>query len=100
MSLRRFAVIAIAVTLLVAGVLSWFASRSPDGLEHVARVLGFAETAQPSGAAGSPLADYRTQGVEDSRLSGGIAGVLGVIVTGLLMGGLVLLLRRRHPDRD
>lgn len=98
MTLRRFAVVALAVSLLVAGVLSWFASSSPDGLEHVAQTLGFAETAQEHAAAGGPLADYRTEGVEDARISGGLAGVIGVLVTGLLMGALLLALRRRGGD--
>ena len=99
MSLRRFTVIALLVTLLTAGVLSWFGSSNPDGLEHVAQTLGFAQTAEEHAASDSPLADYRAEGVEDARLSGGLAGVIGVVVTGLLMGALLLVLRRRgSPD--
>jgi len=94
-STRRFALIAFVVSLLIAGVLSWYASSSPDGLEHVAETTGFGQTAQEHATAGGPLADYEARGVDSGRLSTGLAGVIGVAVTGLLMGGLVLVLRRR-----
>ena len=42
-----------------------------------------------------PLADYGVSGVEDARLSGGLAGVVGVLVTLLLAGGLARAVRRR-----
>ena len=37
-------------------------------------------------------------GVEDARLSGGLAGIIGVLVTLLLAGGLAWLLSRRTGD--
>ncbi|MDN5790765.1 MAG: PDGLE domain-containing protein [Micrococcales bacterium] len=95
MSTRRFAVLAIAVSLLIAGALSWYASSSPDGLEHVAETTGFHQSAETHAAETGPLAGYATRGVSDERLSGGVAGVLGVAATGLVMGGLVVVLRRR-----
>ena len=95
MSTRRFALIAFVVSLLIAGVLSWYASSSPDGLEHVAETTGFGQTAQEHATAGGPLADYEAKGVDSGRLSTGLAGVNGDAETGLLMGGLVLDLRRR-----
>ena len=94
---RRFWAVALLVTLLVAGVASWYASGHPDGLEWAAERAGFLSTAQDSAVAGSPLADYAVRGVEDGRLSGGLAGVLGVLVTLVLAGGLALALRRRRP---
>jgi hypothetical protein len=97
MTTRRFAVLAVLVALLVAGVLSFYASSSPDGLEHVAQTKGFSQSATEHHTADSPLADYQTKGVTNERLSGGLAGVLGVGATGLLMGGIVLALRRRQP---
>jgi len=38
--------------------------------------------------------------VGDGRISGGLAGLVGLAVVGLLMAGLVLLLRRRAPQSD
>jgi hypothetical protein len=93
-STRALVVVGIVVSLLLAGVLSWYASSSPDGLERVAEDQGFSQTGGDHAAADSPFADYGTKGVGDERLSGGLAGVIGVAVTAVVMGGLVLVLRR------
>jgi hypothetical protein len=94
---RRFWLLGLAVALLVAGVASWYASGQPDGLEWAAEQAGFLDSAKDSAVSGSPLADYSVTGVDDGRLSGGLAGVLGVLVTLVLAGGLTMLLRRRRP---
>ncbi|GGU10098.1 PDGLE domain-containing protein [Nocardioides albus] len=83
------------VALLLAGVVSYYASANPDGLEYVAEETGFLDRASEHGAADGPLADYSTKGVDDARLSGGLAGVIGTAVVLLVAGGLVLLVRRR-----
>jgi cobalt/nickel transport protein len=91
------------VALVLAGVVSFYASGSPDGLERVAEDTGFIDTASEHAAADGPLADYRTTGIDDSRLSGGVAGVTGSLVVLVLAGGLVIAVRRRTPetaDRD
>lgn len=95
MSTRRFFAVALVLSLLVAGVASYYASAHPDGLEHVASQTGFLDSAEDSATADSPLADYQTSGVDDARLSGGIAGVVGVLVMLLLSTGLFWALRRR-----
>jgi len=99
---RPLVILGLLVSALLAGVVSFYASGHPDGLEHVAGTLGFDTTAQRSATAGSPLADYAVADVADARLSGGLAGLVGVVVVGLVMAGLVLLLRRRpiptRPD--
>lgn len=100
MTTRRFTVVALFTSLLLAGVVSWFASGNPDGLEHVAESTGFSQTATDHAAAAGPLADYATKGVADERLSTGLAGVMGVAATGLVMGGLLLVLRRRTDTAD
>ncbi|MBM6399608.1 PDGLE domain-containing protein [Phycicoccus sonneratiae] len=96
-STRRLVLVGLAVCLVIAGVVSFYASSHPDGLEYVAGSLGFDGVAQDSATAGSPLADYAVRGVSDNRLSGGLAGLVGAVVTGLLMFGLVMLARRRAP---
>jgi cobalt/nickel transport protein len=99
-STRTVLAVGLALCVLVAAVLSAWASSHPDGLEHVAQSLGFAGSAQDSVTSGSPLADYSAPGVEDPRLSGGLAGVLGVAVVGLVMAGLLTWLRRGAPARE
>jgi len=97
-STRRFFAVALLVSLLVAGVASYYASAHPDGLEHVAEQAGFLHSAKDSAAADSPLADYQTSGVDDARISGGLAGVIGVVVMLVLSTVLFRLVRRRAPD--
>lgn len=86
--LRWFLGIGVLVALIVAGVLSGFAASDPDGLERVAIDEGFDETADEHALADSPLADYEVEGVEDERLSTGLAGVIGVAITLVVAGGL------------
>jgi cobalt/nickel transport system permease protein len=87
----------IAVTLLVAGVISLFASAHPDGLEFVAESLGFGDAAEGSATAGTPLADYGVNGVGNEKVSGALAGIIGVLVTiaaGLLVAKVSTLRSR------
>jgi cobalt/nickel transport protein len=93
---RRVWAVGLLLALLIAGVGSWYASPAPDGLERSAERAGFASTAQDSATAGSPLADYAVAG-NASRWSGGVAGIVGVVVTLALAGGVTLLVRRRTP---
>jgi hypothetical protein len=85
----------LAVTLLLALVVSGFASGEPDGLERVAEDEGFADTAEDHALADGPLADYAVRGVDNERLSTGLSGVTGVAVTFALGAGLFTLFRRR-----
>lgn len=98
-STRRLVIVGLALSLLVAGVLSFYASGHPDGLNHVAGALGFASTERDSATAGSPMSGYAVRGVDDARLSVGLAGIIGTLVVGALMTGLVLVLRRA-PKAD
>lgn len=99
-STRALVLTGLAVSLVLVVALSVFASASPDGLEHVAETLGFADTAKDSAAAGSPLADYGTEGVADEWLSTAIAGVVGLALTGLIAFGLMRLLVRPRPTDE
>lgn len=92
---RGFFAAFLLVSLLVAGGLSYYASSHPDGLEYVAEQTGFLDSAEDSPTAGSPLADYQTEGVDDPRLSGAVAGVVGALATLGLASGVVWVARRR-----
>ena len=95
---RRFFAVFLLAALLVAGVASYYASSHPDGLEFVAERTGFLDTAEDSPAAASPFADYSTKGIDDDRVSGGVAGVVGSLSVLVLAGGLFWVLRRRDTD--
>jgi cobalt/nickel transport system permease protein/cobalt/nickel transport protein len=96
-STRALVVVGILVALLIAGVGSYYASSHPDGLTKVSQDQGFADSEKDHGAGDGPLAGYETNGVDDARLSGGMAGVLGSLGVLVLAGGLVVLVRRRRP---
>lgn len=95
MKTKRFYIFALVISLFIAGFLSFYASSAPDGLEKVAIDLGFIETAKDSAVSDSALADYGVAGVENERLSVGIAGIIGVIVTGIAMYAIVRLIGRK-----
>ena len=88
----------LVVALAVAGVVSYWASGHPDGLEFVAEETGFLGSAEDSATSGSPFADYQTTGV-DGWLSGAIPGVLGTLLVLLVAGGAAWVVRRRGADR-
>ena len=73
--------IGFAASLILAGGVSYYASSHPDGFEKSADEIGFLDTAKESPLKDSPLAEYGVAGVENERLSGGLAGVIGVGVT-------------------
>ncbi|MCG5217067.1 energy-coupling factor ABC transporter permease [Streptosporangium sp. KLBMP 9127] len=80
----------IAVAALLAGIVSFFASASPDGLERVAEDKGFLSAATDHALGELPLADYGEAG----GIPVGIAGLVGVGVTLGVGGGLFLAVRR------
>ena len=92
---RAVALGILVVALVLAGVVSFYAASTPDGLTKVSEDKGFDTTAETHGTEDGPFAGYGTSFVDDDRLSGGLAGVVGVVVVLALAGGLTLALRRR-----
>ena len=98
------------VAAILAGLVSNFASSSPDGLDDTARagctvddrgeITGgtcMAQREQQHQAADSPLAGYGIRGIDNEFLSTGLSGILGVAVTFAIGGGMFWLVRRRKP---
>jgi len=92
---KKFLVSGFAVSLFLAGVVSFYASSNPDGLEKVAQDIGFIETAEEHTYADGALADYGVKGIENERASVGIAGVIGVIGTAIVGGALFTFIARK-----
>ncbi len=92
---RKFYLIFLLISIGLAGIVSFYASSSPDGLEKVAGDIGFIETAKDHTLDNSALADYGVAGIENERLSVGIAGILGVIATGVLMYLIIKFISRK-----
>ncbi|MGW9449994.1 energy-coupling factor ABC transporter permease [Streptomyces sp. NPDC055632] len=88
----------VVTALVLAGFVSFYASASPDGLEKVAADKGIDAKAEEyeHATADSPLADYGVRGIAAERLSGGLAGVIGVGATLAVGTGVFLVVRRRR----
>ncbi|MFF1402825.1 energy-coupling factor ABC transporter permease [Streptomyces sp. NPDC058294] len=97
-SRRTLWVTGLVTSLVLAGFVSFYASASPDGLEKVAHDKGIDRKARKHPASGSPLAGYGVRDVNDSRLSGGLAGVIGVGVTIVTGSTVFWAVRRRRSD--
>lgn len=99
------------VALLLAGVVSNFASSSPDGLDSAStkgctvdeagEITGgscMAQNAKDNETSDSPLADYGIKGIDNAYVSTGLAGVAGVLLTFAVAGGFFWLARgRKRP---
>lgn len=93
---RLFLMAGLLIALALALVASPFASSSPDGLEAVAAQEGFAEAGQDS-AVETPLAGYEVNGIEETKLSTGLSGAVGVLMTFGLGIGLFAALKSFAP---
>ena len=93
-----FVAAGLAVAVALAFLVAPEASSEPDGLEKVAIDEGFVDGARDHDLADSPTADYGVEGVDDARLSTGLAGVLGIGVTFAVTGGLFWLVRRTRRE--
>jgi cobalt/nickel transport protein len=96
----------VVITLLIAGGVSTLASSHPDGLDSATlrgcevvesadgeqlRGECIAQHADEHALTGSPLADYTVEGHDGT---GGLAGILGVVVTVVVAGGTFWLIAR------
>ncbi|MFD8567606.1 energy-coupling factor ABC transporter permease [Streptomyces sp. NPDC057694] len=95
---RKIWITGLITSLVLAGFVSFYASANPDGLEKVAHDKGIDQKAKPHASSDSPLADYGVKDVTDARLSGGLAGIIGVGVTVVAGSGIFWALRRRRTS--
>ncbi|MEU5156407.1 PDGLE domain-containing protein [Glycomyces sp. NPDC021274] len=105
MKTRPFIIAGVVVTLLLAGVVSLFASASPDGLESVlltgcdttdGEITGGACVLQAAGdhEIGGAFADYGMSFLDNEVLGASLAGILGVLLTLAIATGFFWLLAR------
>ena len=71
--------IGVVTALLLAFILSPFASSNPDGLDRVLKDFGLEERSKT--VLVSPAADYVFPGVKNEKLATGLAGFFGTLLT-------------------
>ena len=99
-NLRIFLAGGLLVAIGLAMLVSGFASSSPDGLNKVAEDHGFAANARQHLFENGPLAGYAVKGVSNDRLSTGISGLIGVLVTFGIGLALFAMVRAMRSGRD
>lgn len=98
-----FLFVGLAIALSIAAFLSPLASQDPDGLDRVAEDLKFNDRAieQPI-TKEMPTAqifdEYSLKAVSDEKLSTGIAGILGTLLTFGLTWGVGKLVVRKPSE--
>ncbi|WP_329064703.1 energy-coupling factor ABC transporter permease [Streptomyces sp. NBC_01429] len=99
-STRAFWATGLVTALVLAGFVSFYASSSPDGLEKVAADQGIDKKTEPHHTDDSPLAGYGVKDIADGRISGGLAGVIGVGATVAVGSGIFWVVRRRRGAQE
>ncbi|MFJ4899831.1 MULTISPECIES: energy-coupling factor ABC transporter permease [unclassified Streptomyces] len=90
----------LVTALVLAGFVSFYASANPDGLEKVATDQGIDKKTEEHASKDSPLADYGVKDISDARISGGLAGVIGVGATLVVGSGAFYVVTRRRRKGD
>ena len=96
LSTPAFVGIGIVTAVLLVVFVAPFANPNPDGLERVAADNGVDAAVTDHDLAGSPLADYGVDGVDNAMFGTGIAGLAGIAATLAIGLGVVWIVRRRR----
>ena len=81
--------------LILAIMLSPFASSSPDGLEKVAEEKAFLEKGEVAPVITSPIPDYVMPGLKNERMATSLAGLIGTLIVFGAGWGIAALLKKR-----
>ena len=95
---RIFILSGLLVAIGLALFVCPFANSSPDGLNRVAIDNGFDKQQEAHALEESPLAGYVVKGVDGKRMSKGLSGLIGVLITfgvGLALFGALRSFRAR-----
>jgi len=97
--MERWILIILGVAILAAIFLSPFVSTKPDGLERVAEDKGFLEKGEGPQVVNSPIPDYLMPGIKNEKLATSVAGLIGVIIVGVLGFAVGAFLKKRRKIR-
>ena len=93
--LDGFVWVGLGIALLLALLLSPFASTSPDGLEKVAETKGFSEKGESWKIwKYAPFSDYTLPWIKSEKLSTALSGLIGTLAIFLIALGIGRLVKR------
>jgi cobalt/nickel transport protein len=94
--LNGFIYIGLGISLLVALLLSPFASTSPDGLEKVAETKGFSEKGKGwTFWRHAPFSDYSVPWIENEKVSTALSGLIGILAIFFITIGIGKAIKKR-----
>lgn len=91
---KKEIIFALIIAVLLALLISPFASPWPDGLEKVAKEKGFLEKAEPKTALTSSLPDYAWPGAKNEKLATSFAALFGTLLVFAIGYGVAKLLKK------
>jgi cobalt/nickel transport protein len=94
--MKNVIITGLIISVILACGISYFASKSPDGLEKVAEDKGFLHLGEGKEIFKAPMPDYTTRGLKNEFLSNSLAGLIGVLITfGITFGLGYLIIKRK-----
>lgn len=102
MNTKKTVLLLLLSALVVAALLSPFASSSPDGLERVAEDHGFIDKGEEQ-LLSSPIPDYLFPGIQNEKAATAAAGVIGTILTfgaAYVLGRVVAVRKAKTETRE
>jgi cobalt/nickel transport protein len=93
--LSGFIWVGLGISLLLALLLSPFASSHPDGLEKVAETQGFSQKGEAWKLWDrAPLSDYSFPGIKNEKVATALSGLVGTLAIFFLVIGIAKLIKR------
>ena len=96
LSTPAFVGLGIVTAIVLVVFVAPFANPNPDGLERVAADNGVDAAVTDHDLAGSPLAGYGVDGVDNAMFGTGLAGLVGIAATLAVGASIVWIVRRRR----
>lgn len=96
---KKYILIGLAMAFCLVIFISPFASKSPDGLERVAKDKGFIEKGDIKQIVPSPLPDYVCPWIKNEKITTIIAGLIGILVVFFVGLTIALLLKNKNNSK-
>jgi cobalt/nickel transport protein len=93
---KKNILIGLFAALILAAVISPFASSRPDGLERVAEDKGFLEKGEGVQAVVSSAPDYVFPGIKNEKVAKSLAGAVGTLCVFAAGYGVAAMLKKKR----